>query len=78
MDQSREVLISGDYGQRINNKAMINGSCTRELANKRQFAAHEEDINDRAEAFIKNFRNQLKIQREDSLKRFQEMLARGV
>ncbi|KAJ6944697.1 hypothetical protein NC652_009905 [Populus alba x Populus x berolinensis] len=31
---------------------------------------YKEDINEKAEAFIKNFRDQLKIQREDSLKRF--------
>jgi hypothetical protein len=36
-----------------------------------------EDINEKADAFIKNFRNQLKIQRQDSLKRFQEMISRG-
>ncbi|KAL7203000.1 hypothetical protein ACSBR1_034447 [Camellia fascicularis] len=35
------------------------------------------DINQLAEDFIKNFRKQLKIQREDSLKRFREMIARG-
>ncbi|KAJ6702782.1 hypothetical protein OIU85_028812 [Salix viminalis] len=28
-----------------------------------------DDINEKADAFIKNFRDQLKIQREDSLKR---------
>lgn len=37
----------------------------------------EEDINDLADAFIKKFRNQLRIQRHESFKRFQEMLARG-
>lgn len=36
------------------------------------------DIDERADAFIKNFRKQLKIQREESFKRFQEMIARGV
>lgn len=36
------------------------------------------DINELADAFIKNFHNQLRIQREESLKRFQEMIARGV
>uniref|UniRef100_A0A7N0UFA8 Uncharacterized protein n=1 Tax=Kalanchoe fedtschenkoi TaxID=63787 RepID=A0A7N0UFA8_KALFE len=36
-----------------------------------------EDINDLADAFIKNFRNQLRIQREESFKRFRDMLARG-
>ena len=38
----------------------------------------EGDINELADAFIKNFRNQLKIQREESFKRFQEMIGRGV
>ncbi|KAF9688617.1 hypothetical protein SADUNF_Sadunf01G0006900 [Salix dunnii] len=37
-----------------------------------------EDINEKADAFIKNFRLQLRIQRQDSLKRFQEMNSRGV
>lgn len=37
-----------------------------------------EDINERADAFIKNFRNQLKIQRAESFKRFQDMISRGV
>jgi hypothetical protein len=31
---------------------------------------YREDINEKADAFIKNFRDQLKIQREDSLERF--------
>ncbi|PQP93825.1 hypothetical protein Pyn_10035 [Prunus yedoensis var. nudiflora] len=42
-------------------------------------AADEQgDINEMADAFIKKFRNQLKIQREESFKRFQEMIAHGV
>ncbi|KAJ4724073.1 DUF761 domain-containing protein [Melia azedarach] len=36
------------------------------------------DINELADAFIKNFRKQLKIQREESIKRRKEMIARGV
>ncbi|EOY32342.1 Uncharacterized protein TCM_040163 [Theobroma cacao] len=36
------------------------------------------DVNELADAFIKNFRNQLKIQREESFKCFQEMINRGV
>ena len=35
------------------------------------------DINERAEAFIKNFHNHLKIQRDESFKRYKEMIARG-
>ncbi|TXG73085.1 hypothetical protein EZV62_001664 [Acer yangbiense] len=36
------------------------------------------DINERADAFIKNFHNQLWIQREESIKRCPEMISRGV
>ncbi|XVF47489.1 hypothetical protein PTKIN_Ptkin03bG0113000 [Pterospermum kingtungense] len=36
------------------------------------------DKNQQADAFIRNFRNQLKIQREESFKRFQEMINRGI
>ncbi|KAJ4840571.1 hypothetical protein Tsubulata_006114 [Turnera subulata] len=36
------------------------------------------DINDMADNFIKKFRNQLRIEREESFKRFQEMISRGV
>ena len=35
------------------------------------------DINERAEAFIKNFHNHLKIQRDESFKRYKEMITRG-
>ncbi|KVH90847.1 Protein of unknown function DUF761, plant [Cynara cardunculus var. scolymus] len=35
------------------------------------------DIDKQADDFIKNFRNQLKIQRADSIKRFNEMISRG-
>ncbi|KAF4363129.1 hypothetical protein F8388_009782 [Cannabis sativa] len=38
----------------------------------------EDDVNTLAEAFIKNFRNQLKIQREESFKRFHEMIGRVI
>ncbi|KAG6781801.1 hypothetical protein POTOM_014716 [Populus tomentosa] len=40
------------------------------LQNRLIMEDYKEDINEKAEAFIKNFRDQLKIQREDSLKRF--------
>ncbi|KAK3205003.1 hypothetical protein Dsin_019049 [Dipteronia sinensis] len=36
------------------------------------------DINERADAFIKNFHNQQRIQREESFKRYQEIISRGV
>lgn len=37
----------------------------------------KEDINKMADSFINNFRKQLKIERENSLKRFQDMINRG-
>ncbi|KAL9386213.1 hypothetical protein Peur_019337 [Populus x canadensis] len=40
------------------------------LQNRLIMEDYREDINEKADAFIKNFRDQLKIQREDSLKRF--------
>ncbi|KAF5739103.1 hypothetical protein HS088_TW12G00302 [Tripterygium wilfordii] len=36
------------------------------------------DINDSAEAFIKKFRQQLLIQRLESIENFEQMLARGL
>ncbi|EXB87352.1 hypothetical protein L484_016698 [Morus notabilis] len=74
MDQSREVFNSGGY--RMNNK--VKETARKEAVSKRSTELVDDDINDQAEAFIKNFRNQLKIQREESLKRFHEMIARGV
>ncbi|PNT46849.1 hypothetical protein POPTR_003G217500v4 [Populus trichocarpa] len=40
------------------------------LQNRLIMEDYREDINEKADAFIKNFRDQLKIQREDSLERF--------
>ncbi|PON42962.1 hypothetical protein TorRG33x02_334710 [Trema orientale] len=74
MEQSREVFIAGC--QRMNNK--VRESPRKEVTSRRQSVRDEEDVNDLAEAFIKNFRNQLKIQREESMKRFHEMIGRGV
>lgn len=70
MDQSREVFNSG--GNKVKETAR------KEAVSKRSTELVDDDINDQAEAFIKNFRNQLKMQREESLKRFHEMIARGV
>nr|BAJ53236.1 JHL06P13.17 [Jatropha curcas] len=36
------------------------------------------DINESAEAFIKNFRHQLLIQRLESIENYEQMLARGL
>lgn len=37
----------------------------------------EEELNRRVEAFIKNFKEKLRLQREESLKKFQEMINEG-
>lgn len=36
-----------------------------------------EDVNEMADDFINNFRKQLKFEREESIKRFHEMIDRG-
>lgn len=74
MDQSREIHIEGCQG--MNKK--VRESTRKEVVSRRQIIQDEEDVSDLAEAFTKNFRNQLKIQREESLKRFHEMIGRGV
>ncbi|PON65194.1 hypothetical protein PanWU01x14_119000 [Parasponia andersonii] len=74
MEQSREVFIAGC--QRMNKK--VRESPRKEVVSRWQSVRDEEDVDDLAEAFIKNFRNQLKIQREESMKRFHEMIGRGV
>ncbi|KAL6203812.1 hypothetical protein ACLB2K_027511 [Fragaria x ananassa] len=75
MDAPREVAASGS--QRVVQKERDNTK--KQAMNRRMMAADDQgDINDMADAFIKKFRNQLKIQREESFRRFQEMLARGV
>ncbi|KAG2675184.1 hypothetical protein I3760_13G172800 [Carya illinoinensis] len=74
MDHEREVSSSGGQGL---NKDKHNNA--RKQVMKRQIIMDDErDINQLADSFIKNFRNQLKIQREESFKRFQELLSRGV
>ncbi|GMY16087.1 hypothetical protein FCV25MIE_11326 [Fagus crenata] len=72
MDHQREASINGSQGM---NKEKDK---TKQMVGRRIIVEDERDINDLADAFIKNFRNQLKIQREESFKRFQETIARGV
>ena len=70
MEHNREVLTRGSHETKDK----------RTTKTTRRLIVGEErgDINELADAFIKNFRNQLKIQRDESFKRYQEMLARGV
>ncbi|KAI3414731.1 uncharacterized protein J3R85_015904 [Psidium guajava] len=75
--QHKEVLASSTgANSRTSEKGRENGK-TR-MTMKRLDADANADINELADAFIRNFRNQLRIQREESFKRFQEMISRGV
>lgn len=73
MDHRKEVPVSGSQGM---NKEKNNAR--KQIVRRQRAVEDDRDINELADAFIKNFRNQLKIQREESFKRFQEMVARGV
>lgn len=75
MEHHREAASSN--GQKMTDKE---SDAQRRQRMRRRVIVEDEkkgDINELAEAFIKNFRNQLKMQRDDSFKRFQEMIARG-
>ncbi|KAM1753000.1 hypothetical protein ACFX1T_005478 [Malus domestica] len=77
MDVRREVAAAG--GSKRMQKEKEN-TVKKQMVSRRMNAAdgQEGDVNEMADAFIKKFRNQLKIQREESFKRFQDMIARGV
>ena len=51
---------------------------TRSTSEKKLESKASMDINESAEAFIKKFRQQLLIQRLDSIENYQKMLARGL
>ncbi|GAY58032.1 hypothetical protein CUMW_184000 [Citrus unshiu] len=76
MENHREVYIHGGHG--MNDKKKTNTSGKARMT--RQLIVEDErgDINELADAFIKNFRNHLKIQRDESFKRYQEMISRGI
>ncbi|CAN6555918.1 unnamed protein product [Malus baccata var. baccata] len=77
MDVRREVAAAG--GSKRMQKEKEN-TMKKQMVSRRMNAADDQevDVNEMADAFIKKFRNQLKIQREESFKRFQDMIARGV
>uniref|UniRef100_A0A803QA01 Uncharacterized protein n=1 Tax=Cannabis sativa TaxID=3483 RepID=A0A803QA01_CANSA len=69
MDSSREVF---------NAVVMNKGSTRKEVLSRRQIGREEEDVDNLAEAFLKNFHNSLNMEREELLKRLHERKARGV
>ncbi|KAF4371157.1 hypothetical protein F8388_020884 [Cannabis sativa] len=72
MDSSREVFNAVV----MNNK--IKGSTRKEVVSRRQLGREEEDVDNLAEALLKNFHNSLNMEREELLKRLHERKARGV
>ncbi|KAK7369085.1 hypothetical protein VNO80_11119 [Phaseolus coccineus] len=70
-----------DYGKNFTNKRSNNESSAdrKRLLMSRQIVMEneKEDINKMADAFINNFRKQLKIERANSLRRFHDMINRG-
>lgn len=70
MEHNREFLTR----ERHETKEKMTTKTTRRLI----VGAESGDINELADAFVKNLRNQLKIQPDESSKSYQEMVARGV
>ncbi|KAL7594572.1 hypothetical protein Lser_V15G29276 [Lactuca serriola] len=68
----------GSMSQSSRNIDIKNGEkMTERIPRRFEVTEDRSDIDKRADDFIKNFRNQLKIQRVESLKRFHEMINRG-
>ncbi|KAM7523173.1 hypothetical protein LguiA_013075 [Lonicera macranthoides] len=72
-------IFSKPRWENCRKNGMKNEGAKKQRAVRSRFIEEGErsDINKQAEDFIKKFRNELKIQREESLKRFKEMLDRG-
>ncbi|QCD84432.1 hypothetical protein DEO72_LG2g4786 [Vigna unguiculata] len=71
-----------DYGKSLSNKRSNGESESSErkkllMSRKIVMENEKEDVNKMADAFINNFRKQLKIERENSFRRFQDMINRG-
>ncbi|KAM6554921.1 hypothetical protein CsatB_015683 [Cannabis sativa] len=66
MDSSREAFKV----VAMNNK--IKKTIRKEMISKRQLVREEEDVDDLAETFIKNFHSSLNMEREELLKRLHE------
>ena len=79
MEHHREVIVHANASNEKNDKKSDTKRKERMVRRLPVEDGEGDDINELADAFIKNFRNHLRIQREESFKRFQEeMIARGV
>lgn len=77
MEHNQKINSSSSCGSRMRNEKENEAKRSRRMERRTVMENGREDINDLAEAFIKNFRKQLKMQRDESFKRYQEMIARG-
>ena len=67
-----------DFSSGVTNKKATSMDRKKQILSRQVVLANEgEDINKMADAFITNFRKQLKIERQESLQRFQDMINRG-
>ncbi|KAK6937022.1 Protein of unknown function DUF761, plant [Dillenia turbinata] len=75
-DQFEAVPTWSELEERMNERE-TDGGRRKSIERRAILQEQGEDINELAEAFIKNFRNQLRIQRIESFERYQDMLARS-
>lgn len=78
--RSQQLTLSSrmDFSSSVTNKKASSTDKKEKMVSRRVVLRNEgEDINEMADAFIKNFRKQLKIERQESLQRLQDMINRG-
>ncbi|RWR83084.1 DUF761 domain-containing protein [Cinnamomum micranthum f. kanehirae] len=69
------IFKSGEEAQRNHQMTLVREKKPDEV---KKMQVQYDDINESAEAFIKRFRQHLQIQRLESIKNYEEMLARGL
>ncbi|KAJ1413379.1 hypothetical protein SESBI_19644 [Sesbania bispinosa] len=78
-DKKREEEKSTNFREIKRNLAPSDGAKKAESSETKKLERKStEDINASADAFIKNFRQQLLIQRLQSIENYEQMLARGL
>ncbi|KAL2473307.1 hypothetical protein Fot_49043 [Forsythia ovata] len=76
---SDDVIKSETYKNDINyDSPQAPSSSSPNLKVRKELSVGHEELNRRVEAFIKNFNEEMRIQRQESLKQYMEMINRGV
>ncbi|KAI4345338.1 hypothetical protein L6164_012470 [Bauhinia variegata] len=75
MDHQNE--LSGNGSHKVSSNMESNNRRKQLMGRQIILDYDTEDVNKMADAFIKSFRRQLKIEREESFKRSQDMISRG-